>query len=117
MKGRISVDKQLTKTDTVWYRICSFFRKFFVKEKPVSYEIREVKQEKSLFEEENKKRNLAEKLLSEEIEVTDLTDDEVEDMTVYFKKDIEEVDRELEKVKANILRMQKILENKKTAVG
>ena len=117
MRGRILVDKQLIKTDTVWYRIRSFFRKFFVKEKPVSYKIHGVKQEKSLFEEENKKRNLAEQLLNEKIEITDLTDDEVEDMTEYFKNDIEEVDRELEKVKANILRMQKILENKKTAVG
>ena len=71
----------------------------------------EVKKEISMFQDVNIKNNLAEKLRNDEVKISDLTDLEIEEMTEFFKKDIAEVDREIERIKMNILRMKEKLQN------
>jgi len=98
---------QLIKLDGALYKIKRFFNNIFniskaekIVEKPIS-KTSELKQN-VLFE----KENLAKKLRTGEIDVYDLSDEEVDYMIEYFNKSIESKDKELEKIKANILRMK-----------
>ena len=64
------------------------------------------------FSEENMKQDMAKKLLYGEIGVSDLNENEVDEMTEYFKNDIKNIDNELIRIKKHILSMQQSLKNK-----
>ena len=66
---------------------------------------------KEELEEQNKKDRLAQKLINGELNVFEITDEEVEQMIHWFKKDIQEKDKELNKKKEYILKMRKELKN------
>lgn len=58
------------------------------------------------------KQDMAKKLLYGEIGVSDLNENEVDEMTEYFKNDIKNIDNELIRIKKHILSMQQSLKNK-----
>ena len=112
----------MVKIDTIWRKIKSFFRKLFNRKKYSEVEIDNVsKSNKDIFHEslcvreELKEQNRIEKLALKLMydDVYDLTDDEVDEMTEWFKRDIEEKDRELNRIKEHILQMRKELEEGK----
>ena len=105
---------------TLWYRIKKFFKNIFFKEK--EYDTKDIKDYRSStsnniinnnlkekFEIENKKQDLANKLLYGEISTSELEDNEVDEMTDYFSTDIKNIDNELLRIKQHILNMQKQL--------
>lgn len=108
----------LIRTDTIWYKISNFFRKIFIKDKPnIKDDINKEEQISNFvsdisvieeIKEHNRKKSIAQKLINKEISVYDLEDEELEEMTEYFKKDIEELDKEINRVKEHILQMKKI---------
>jgi len=113
---------ELIKTDGIWYKIKRFFTNIFRnknKEKPYVHEVQS-KEEMETFnesismhkeiEKEVEKKKIAESLLNEKIEIYDLTDEEVDEMTEYFKEDINKIDQELIRIKQHILQMQKQLQ-------
>lgn len=57
----------------------------------------------------DKKLALANKLLYGEIGVNELNENELDEMTEYFKKDIANIDAELLRIKQHILNMQQQL--------
>ena len=63
--------------------------------------------EQSFGEEQMKKEVLANKLLSNEIDSYDLSDEEANEMIEYFKEDIDKKQREIEKVKQNIIKQKR----------
>ena len=116
------MNNELIPTNSLWYKIKRFFKSIFHKEK--SYNINEtqiLKDEqknnnslfidnlKEKFEIENKKQALAEKLLYGELNTSELEENEVDEMTDYFSKDIKNIDNELVRIKQHILTMQKQL--------
>ena len=119
-------NKSLIKTDTVWYKIKSFFSKIFrrknkniqieIANKPENEDLNLDKfQEQILYQnelqEQKRKEDLANQLLNDEIDEYELDDEQIEEMTEYFEKDIEEQKRKLERIKKHILEMQKQLQN------
>lgn len=64
-----------------------------------------------IFKEEinTKKYMLAEKLKREEIDCDDLNDEEIDEMIEFFSNDIKEKDREIEKIKEEILEIKRKL--------
>ena len=120
------MENKLIKTDTIWYKIKNFFRKIFFKQKKETpiYEAKEeqnIETKKEAFIEkieykkeleiQSKKEEMAEKLRQGEIGVNDLTETEVDEMTEYFIKDIQEIDKELLRIKEHIISMKKKLSN------
>jgi len=122
------MENKIVKTDTIWYKIRRFFRRLFSKkEKKLKQEIvEELKQEKQedkkiLFKQEitfreeieevNQKDKLAQELLDGKINCEELSDEEVDEMTEYFRKDIEKQEQELERIKKHILEIRKQLKN------
>ena len=110
------MNNKLITTNGIWYKIKNFFRNIFLKNNFVQNE--ELKIEKELiannnlkeeFEGKRRKKELAEKLLYGEIGPSELDDSEVDEMTDYFKKDIENIDNELLRIKQHIVAMQKEL--------
>ena len=107
----------MIKTDTLGYKINSFFRNLFNfkksdnEETVKEYFIANNNPLRNSIKKNKSKKVLAENLLSGEIVISELTDEEVVDMTDYFTKDIAEIDRELLRIKENILRMKKKLAN------
>lgn len=108
-------NNKLIKTDTLGYKINNFFRNLFNfkksgnEETAKEYFINNNNPLRNSIEKNKAKRVLAENLLSGEVVISELTDEEVDEMTDYFTKDIEEIDRELLRIKENILRMKKKL--------
>lgn len=113
------MNNQLIPTNGLWYKIKKFFKNLFFKEK--SYDVNEnvetskMKKDndytlKEKFEIEKNKKDLAEKLLYGEIGVSELNDSEVDEMTEYFTKDIQNIDNELFKIKQHILAMKQELQ-------
>lgn len=108
-------NNKLIKTDTLWYKINNFFRNLFNfkkndnEETVKEYFINNNNPLINSIEKNKAKRVLAETLLSGEVVISELTDEEVDEMTDYFTKDIEEIDRELLRIKGNILRMKEKL--------
>ena len=115
-------NNKLIKTDTIWYKIKKFLYNVFNKkennnkkeEKNVQnhkdnkfQESISVKQE---IEEENKKERLAINLINADVDINDLTDEEVDKMIEWFKEDIEKQNNELKRIKAHILQIKKELE-------
>ena len=118
------MNNELIPTNRLWYKIKKFFRSLFFKEKTYTInEINTIEQEqknsnsiynsnlKEKFEEENKKKVLAEKLLYGELGTSELNETEVDEMIEYFTKDIQNIDNELLRIKQHILYMQKELKN------
>ncbi len=116
------MNNKLISTNGLWYKIKKFFKTIFFKEK--SYDINEkhitLDQQKSnnfvgadnlkeKFKNENEKKALAERLLLGEIGVSELNEAEVDEMTEYFIKDIQNIDNELLRIKRHILAMQQEL--------
>ena len=109
------MENKLIKTNTIWFKIKSFFRRIFKRKH--SNEVTNLPdktQDKILtlrekMKEELRKKELAEKLLNNEIDIDDLTDEEVEEMTEYFAKDIEQIDTEMNRIKNHIVEMQRQL--------
>lgn len=107
--------KELMVIDTIWYKIYKFFRKIFKNRKQENYEnrISIEKKDKQNFirnisyvdeiEKINRKENIAEKLIKNEISVNDLTDDEVDEMIQYFNKYIYEMNQKLKHIKKYII--------------
>lgn len=62
-------------------------------------------------EKEDKKILLATKLMNKELSVSDLTDIETADMIEWFKRDIEEKNIKLNRIKKHILEIRKEIRN------
>ena len=116
------MNNELIPTNGLWYRIKHFFRSIFSKEKEIEIKANNSFQSnyskitiinndslKEKYEIENKKQALAEKLVYGEINTSELTENEVDEMTDYFTKDIQNIDSELLRIKQHILAMQKEL--------
>lgn len=118
MKGRVKIleNNKLIKTDSVWYRINSFFRKLFHFRKNNAQRDNSLVNKKIVkneIDENAFRRILAESLVNGEVVIADLTDKEVDEMIEFFIKEIEEIDSELVRKKENILKMKnKISEDK-----
>lgn len=114
------MENKLITTDGLWYKIKNFFKKFLFYKKnklKISNEnsnnnLPNSNFKKSIrdkFSEENMKQDMAKKLLYGEIGVSDLNENEVDEMTEYFKNDIKNIDNELIRIKKHILSMQQSL--------
>lgn len=115
-------NNKLIKTDTIWYKIKKFLYNIFNKkendnkkeEKNVQKHIDNKFQEsisvKKDIDEQNKKEKLALNLINADIDINDLTDEEVNEMIEWFKQDIEKQDNELKRIKAHIIQIRKELE-------
>lgn len=114
------MENKLITTDGLWYKIKNFFKKFLFYKKnklKISNEnsnnnLPNSNFKKSIrdkFSEENMKQDMAKKLLYGEIGVSDLNENEVDEMTKYFKNDIKNIDNELIRIKKHILSMQQSL--------
>lgn len=118
------MSNKLISTDGIWYKIRRFFSNLFFKKKLVdsnNEQIIETKDKvdnqtfvnelKEKFEIENKKQILANKLLYGEIGASELEESETNEMIEYFTQDIQNIDREILRVKQHIISMQQELEN------
>jgi len=114
------MNNELVKTDSFLYKIKMFFKKIFKTNKAeiITEEnnVQEEKQASRVFEdallkaeiqEQNRKSLLAKNLLEGELNSSDLTDEETEEMIEYFKDDIQKIDNEILKIKAHILDMKR----------
>lgn len=114
------MNNELVKTDSFLYKIKMFFKKIFKTNKTeiITQEnnVQEEKQKNIAFEdtllkteiqEQNRKSLLAKNLLEGELNSSDLTDEETEEMIEYFKDDIQKIDNEILKIKAHILDMKR----------
>lgn len=116
------MNNKLIKTDSLWYKIKTFFKNMFLKKKnydtekvqasqsqQVSSNIRFDHNLRGKIEHENNAKILAEKLLYGELSVSELNEMEVDEMTEYFTKDIQNIDNELLKIKQHIIAIQQKL--------
>ncbi len=62
---------------------------------------------KKEIDEQNKKEKLALNLINADVDVNDLTDEEVDEMIEWFKQDIEKQNNELKRIKNHILQIRK----------
>lgn len=117
--------KELIVTDTVWYKICNFFRKIFQKEsiknkkniKENANNLIQIKDDKIDFIQNisykdeitnlNTKKDLAEKLMDGKLSINDLTDSQVDEMTEYFTMYINDMNQKLEQIKDFIVNLKK----------
>ena len=95
------MNNKLALTNGIWYKIKRFIKNIFMKKSFESSkeQILESQQTsnnsaytndlRTKFEKENENKALAEKLLYGEIGTIDLNEKEVDEMTEYFKKDIQ----------------------------
>ena len=120
------MNNKLIKTNTIWYKIKSFFKKIFIKKRDINInklqEESNLKQKSELFnnisvkeeiEENNRKKDLAEKLLYGEIGSSELTEEETDEMIEYFTEDIQKINNELERIRNHIISMKKELQESK----
>ena len=115
-------NNKLIETDTIWYKIKKFLYNIFNKkennnkkeEKNVQKHINNKFQEsisvKKEIDKQNRKEKLALNLINSDVDINDLTDEEVDEMIEWFKQDIEKQDNELKRIKAHILQIRKELE-------
>ena len=84
------MNNKLIKTNSLWYKIKTFFKNIFLK-----------------------KTNMTEKkekaLQTEQIGISELNETEVNEMKEYFTNDIQSIDNELSKIKQHIIAMQQEL--------
>ena len=108
--------KELIVTDTIRYKIYSFFRKLFSKNK--HEEVKkdnpiQTKQDNQNFlqtisyrnqiENLNKKKEIAEKLMNGKLSIEILSDNEVDEMIDYFNVYIRDMNQKLEQIKKYII--------------
>ena len=62
---------------------------------------------KKEIDEQNKKEKLALNLINADVDINDLTDEEVDEMIEWFKQDIEKQNNELKRIKNHILQIRK----------
>jgi hypothetical protein len=114
------MNNKLIPTNGLWFKIKKILRKIFVRKK--LYDINETKIDSELnnkfvsvdnlkdkLKKENETKNLSEKLLLGELGTSELDEKEVDEMTEYFTKDIQNIDNELIIIKKHILAMQQEL--------
>lgn len=116
------MNSDLISTNGLWYKIKKFFKNIFSKVK--LYNVDEVQTSKEnqtynyviandnlkeKFERDTNKQMLANKLLYGLLGTSELDETEVNEMTEYFTKDIQNIDNELLRVKQHILAMQQKL--------
>lgn len=133
------MNNSLIKTNSIWYKVKRFFSKIFgeknnnisedniTSKNVITKKVEDVNEkietqnevEKSFKEgisykeeiqEKNRKEKIANELLNGRIDVYDLSDEEVDEMTKYFTEDIEKQNKELKRIKNHIIQMKKQLE-------
>lgn len=119
------MENKLITTNSLWYKIKKFIKNLFNKSKSYSND-REVAKaafnsqntniriNSNLNEKFNKEKNnqeLADKLLCCEIGPYELNDIEVDEMTQYFTKEINQIDNEILRIKQNIIDMKQKIAN------
>ena len=108
------MNNKLIKTNSLWYKIKTFFKNIFLKKtnmtekkekalqtEQVSSNIRFDHNLREKIEQENNRKVLAEK--------SELNETEVNEMKEYFTNDIQSIDNELSKIKQHIIAMQQEL--------
>ena len=115
------MNNKLIQTDGIWYKIKSYLKNIFFNKKfkmseeqiritePINNNFIFSNVLKEEFEIDNKKQILANKLLFGELGTSELNEQEVNEMTEYFTKDIKNIDNDLIKIKQHILYMQREL--------
>lgn len=110
------MSNELMTTNRTWYKIKSFLKRIFIKEEKVkNYSTKEKKRFmndddlKETLNKENQNKILAGKLLSGEVSSHELEDKQLDEMIEYMKKDIQNIDDELLKIRNHIIEMQKEL--------
>lgn len=111
--------KELIVTDTIGYKIYNFFRKLFSKNK-----LKEIKHDNSIQTKQdnqsflqnityrneianlNRKKEIAEKLMTGKLSIEILSDNEVDEMTDYFNVYISEMNQKLEQIKKYIINLK-----------
>ncbi|MGN1297433.1 MAG: hypothetical protein ACI4VH_03240 [Clostridia bacterium] len=116
------MNSDLIPTNGLWYKIKKFFKNIFSKTK--LHNVNEVQTSKEnqiynnviandnlkeKFERDTNKQLLANNLLYGVLGTSELNETEVNEMTEYFTKDIQNIDNELVKIKQHILTMRKKL--------
>ncbi len=115
------MDKELIKTDTVWYKIKKFFKGIFSKE----YKNENIHTEKDYIKESNidnsfiesisldksvesaiKKRNLANNLMNKKVSIENLSEYQVAEMITFFEKYIDSMDKQLTEIKEDIIKIK-----------
>ena len=115
------MNNKLIPTNGIWYKIKRFLQKIFGHKKSfVPNEESTIEKNdnskftndlREKFEKKHRNQFLANKLLCGEIGPSELNEQEVDEMTEYFKKDIQNIDNELLRIKQHILYMQKELKS------
>jgi len=117
------MNNKLIKTDGIWYKIKKMLYKLFQKrEKLEIYNIEgPITKEKKAFldeisyreeiKESDRKNKIADRLLNTELEICDLSEDEIDEMIEYFKKDIQKQDEKINLIKKQIIEMRNKLKN------
>lgn len=111
-------NNKLMKTDSFWYKIKQFFRKTFsssnksVVENYSNNDFEKDNVSKIEIEHIGIKNDLLTKVLKRDVDIDSLTNQEVDEVTEELILEIDKMDKELEKIKANIIRMKNKLENK-----
>lgn len=116
------MSSDLIPTNGLWYKIKKFFKKIFSKAKLHNVDEIQTSKEnqtysnviendslKEKFERDTNKQILADKLLYGILGTSELDETEVNEMTEYFVKDIQNIDNELVRIKQHILAMKQKL--------
>ena len=111
------MENGLVRTDKLSYKIRRFFLNLFIKKNSekaeeietfeevmnnTELELDKVTSYKTEIQEVGIKQELARKLMKNELEIDNLTEEEIEEMIEYFKNDIESKNVELESVKKEL---------------
>ncbi len=111
------MENQLVRTDKFLYKVKRFFRLLFIKNNSQFYKNAENIQNielkldqiiscKTEDEEIRIKSGLADKLMKSELSISDLADDEIENMIHFFQDDIKLKSEELELIKNQIIELK-----------
>ena len=116
------MNNKLISTNGLWYKLKRFLKKLFLrKENYKKNSLQNSTSEysnnnytfhsniKEEFAKDNIRKQLAEKLLYGEINTSELTETQVDQMIEYFNKDIQYIDSELSIIKKNIISMKQKL--------
>lgn len=108
----------IVKTNNFWSKIKRFFRTLFFKEKEVLKQSGTIKVEenqkdfsKSIllnkeFVEQNRKKKIADDIMSGKIMINDLTNNEIDEMIEYFNVYINKMNQEIFQIKNKILKIK-----------
>lgn len=112
------MNNTVSKKRSLLYLVKEFIFRIFKKHeyemlnesKEYEYKDSELKDElRKQYSNENRKKELYEMLLSGEIDSSDLTDDEVNDLIVFVKNDINQKNHEIDRIKNKILKIKENL--------